>query len=375
MTGNNSILTLNNRVKLYFDGKSAFENLIRDLEKAKESIHMEFYIWRSDILGDKIKDILITKAEEGVEIKLIFDGLGSFGKISFKYRKELKQNGIQYKYFLNLNSAVSRMKINYRNHRKVVVIDGRKGYAGGINVGQEYIDGGKRFDTWRDTALRITGDSVMLLQSLFLTDWASSGNEHVKDEKLFPVFHPADIQVPMQVAVSGPDSKWSSIEQLYFMMISNAKEEVWIQSPYFIPNDSILKALQTSALSGVKINLMMTGIPDKKPPFWAAQTYFKTLLESGVRIFQYKKGFLHSKYLVADTEISTVGSCNMDIRSFHINFEVNTVLYDKKTASQLINQFNKDQLYCEEISLSEISKQGIFQRVRNNLLRIFSPLM
>ena len=375
LTGNNSILTLNNRVKLYFKGREAFQDLIQDLEKAQDSIHMEFFIWRSDQLGNKIKDILIRKAKSGVDVKLIFDGLGSFRKISFKYRRELKENGIKYKYFLDLNSAVDRMKINYRNHRKIAIIDGRKGYTGGMNIGQEYIDGGRRFNTWRDTALRLTGDSVMLLQALFLTDWSSSGNEQILDEKLFPAFHPADIQIPMQIAVSGPDSKWSSIEQLYFLMITNANEEVWIQSPYFIPNDSILKAMQVSALSGVKISLMMTGIPDKRPPFWAAETYFETLLESGVRIYQYKKGFLHSKYLVVDREISTVGTCNMDIRSFHINFEVNTVLYDRLVASELVNQFNKDLEYCDEITLERMKKQGIFLKARNNLLSIFSPIM
>ena len=375
MSGNNSILTLNNRVKLYFNGQETFNDLMKDLEKAKDSIHMEFFIWRSDQLGERIKDILIEKAKSGVDVKLIFDGLGSFRKISFKYRRELRENGIQYKYFLDLNSTVARLKINYRNHRKIVIIDGRKGYTGGMNIGQEYIDGGKRFDSWRDTALRLTGDSVKLLQALFLTDWRSSGSKQILDEKLFPAFHPADIQIPMQIAVSGPDSKWSSIEQLYFLLITNANSEVWIQSPYFIPNDSILKALQISALSGVKINLMMTGIPDKRAPFWAAQTYFDVLLESGVRIFQYKKGFLHSKYLIADRDISTVGTCNMDIRSFRINFEVNTVLYDRLIASQLVDQFNKDLKFCHEITLSKLRNQGIFKRTRNNLLSIFSPIM
>jgi len=375
MNGNKSILTLNNRLKLYFDGKNAFDDLIKDLERAADSIHMEFFIWRSDILGERIKNILVRKAIEGVDVKLIFDGLGSFGKISFKYRKELKECGIQFKYFLDLNSAVSRMKINYRNHRKVVIIDGRKGYTGGMNVGQEYIDGGRRFDTWRDTALRLTGDSVMLLQALFLIDWSSSGNKQVLDEKLFPAFHPADIQIPMQIAVSGPDSRWSSIEQLYFLLITNANKEVWIQSPYFIPSDGILKAMQASALSGIKINLMMTGVPDKKAPYWAAQTYFETLLESGVRIFKYRKGFLHSKYMVADKEISTVGTCNMDMRSFHINFEVNTVIYDNETSSQLVDQFNKDLQFCSEVTLSKLRKRSIFTRARNSLLSIFSPIM
>lgn len=375
MNGNNSILTLNNRLKLYFDGKEAFDDLIKDLERAEDSIHMEFFIWRSDDLGERIKKILVKKAIEGVDVKLIFDGLGSFGKISFKYRRDLKESGIQFKYFLDLNSAVARMKINYRNHRKVVIIDGRKGYTGGMNVGQEYIDGGTRFNTWRDTALRLTGDSVMLLQALFLIDWSSSGNKQILDEKLFPPFHPSDIQIPMQIAVSGPDSKWSSIEQLYFLLLTNAENEVWIQSPYFIPSDGILKAMQASALSGVKINLMITGVADKKAPYWAAQTYFEKLLEAGVRIFKYRRGFLHSKYMVADKEIATIGTCNMDIRSFHLNFEVNAVIYDYRTSSELVDQFNIDLQYCSEVTLNKLSKRSIFTRARNSLLSIFSPIM
>lgn len=376
LSGNNSLLTLNNRVKLYFQGQEAFDDLIRDLEKAEDTIHMEFFIWRSDELGERVKEVLIRKALQGVEIKLLFDGLGSFGKISFKYRRELKECGIQYRYFLDLNSAVARMKINYRNHRKIVVIDGRKGYTGGMNLGQEYIDGGKRFDSWRDTALRVTGDSVMMLQALFLTDWNSSGPEtQIIDARLFPSFHPADLQTPMQIAVSGPDSHWSSIEQLYFLLLTNANREVWIQSPYFIPSDSILKALQASALSGVKINLMMTGVADKRIPYWTAQCYFRTLLESGVRIFKYRKGFLHSKMIVADGEIATIGTCNMDIRSFHINFEVNTVIYDTAIASVLVDQYNSDLEKCEEITLQTLKRQSIFRKVRNNLLRVFSPIM
>ncbi|MBN2658806.1 MAG: cardiolipin synthase [Spirochaetales bacterium] len=376
ISGNNSILTLNNRLKLYYNGDDAFSDLIRDLEKAEDSIHMEFFIWRSDVLGEKIKDVLIAKALQGLDVKLIFDGLGSFGKISFKYRRELKESGIQFRYFLDLNSAMARLKINYRNHRKIVVIDGRKGYTGGMNIGQEYIDGGRRFETWRDTALRVTGDSVMLLQALFLTDWNSSGPaESVVDKKFFPSFHPDKVQVPMQIAVSGPDSRWSSIEQLYFLLLTNANKEVWIQSPYFVPNDSILKAMQASALSGVKINLMMTGVPDKRAPFWVAQTYFETLLESGVRIFMYKAGFLHSKLMVADRQISTIGTCNMDVRSFHINFEVNSVIYDEKISCELVDRFNLDLESCEEINLKSLRKRGFFRRVRNNLLRVFSPIM
>ncbi|AHC15327.1 cardiolipin synthase [Salinispira pacifica] len=375
LSGNNSIITLNNRIRFFHNGKDAFASMFHDLKRARETIHMEFYIWRSDELGEELKEILIERARNGVDVKLIFDGLGSFGKISYAYRRELKEAGIRFSYFLDLNLAPARLKINYRNHRKVVVIDGRKAYTGGINVGKEYIDGGSKFEQWRDTALRITGDSVMMLQALFLIDWASSGNEQVLDGKLFPAFHPGERQTPVQIAFSGPDSRWSSIEQLFFLMITNANTDIWIQSPYFIPSQGILHALQSAALSGVNVHLMMTGIPDKHPPFWAAHTYFPGLVDAGVKLYLYRRGFLHSKTVVADSKICSVGSCNMDMRSFHINFEANAVIYDEDLSRQLVDQFRRDLAFCEEVTHASLTSQSPFIKLRNSILRIFSPIM
>lgn len=370
----NSIVTQNNEVNLYHHGKELYLNMLEDLKSAKESIHMEYFIWRSDRLGNKIKKILIDRANNGVEVRLIFDGVGSFNRIKRKYKRELKKAGIKFVYFLDpLAAPLKFLKFNYCNHRKIVVIDGQIGYTGGVNVGEEYITGGKQFKYWRDTHMRLVGDSVRMLQALFSTDWLNSTGELLTNKKYFPL-PTTEKRLPLQIAVSGPDSKWSSIHQLYFSMITNANKNIYIQSPYFIPDASIVKALETAALSGVAVNLMMTGHPDSKLPYWTAQTYFDSLLSAGVKIYLYKKGFLHSKTIVVDNLISTVGTCNMDIRSFHINYEVNAVLYDKKISENLKNQFYMDLKECTIVNKKNMKRTILF-KIRDSFCRLMSPLM
>jgi len=374
---NNSIITSNNEYKFFYNGESFFEQLFDDIENAKKNIHMEYYIWRSDELGNRIKDLLIKKANEGVEVKLIFDSFGSLGRISYKYRRELKAAGIEFKYFLDLFQPFTGItRFNYRNHRKVIVIDGQISYTGGFNIGIEYLTGGKKFNHWRDTNVRLTGEISVLLQALFLTDWFNSGNKMLVDEKFFPRFK--EIQssnTQMQVAVSGPDSSWNSIKMLFFNMFANANKEVYIQSPYLVPDRGMIEVLQAAALSGVKIHLMMTGVPDKKTPFWAAATYFDELLDAGVNIYQYQKGFLHCKTVVMDGKVCSVGSTNMDIRSFKLNYEVNVVMYDESACRQLIEQFNNDLQHCRQITKEYCEQIGFLRSLRNSLCRILSPIM
>lgn len=371
----NSIVTLNNSTKLYHHGHDLYKDLIRDLKEATHSIHMEYFIWKSDKLGERIKDILIQKAKAGIEVRLIFDGVGSFNRISLKYKRAMRKVGIKIIYFLDpLATPLKFLKFNYCNHRKIVVIDGHIGYTGGVNIGEEYITGGEMFEYWRDSHIRLRGDTVRMLQAIFLTDWYNSTNERIVDRKYFPVSSRQG-GFPMQLAVSGPDSKWSSIHQLYFSMITNANRKIYIQSPYFIPDASILKALETAALSGVDVHLMMTGKPDKRLPFWTAQTYFSSLLSAGVKIYLYNRGFLHSKVIIVDDLISTVGSCNMDIRSFHINYEVNAVMYDKHISEQLKEQFFIDVEYSHLIDKSFLKKKNILYKFRDSLCRLTAPLM
>jgi cardiolipin synthase len=375
LNANQSALTIDNRVNVFYSGEELFQHLLRELNDARESIHMEYFIWKSDELGQKIKDVLIKKAREGVEIKLIFDGLGSFGRISFKYKRELKDAGVQFSYFKDLNRFIARLKINYSNHKKIVIIDSRIAYTGGMNIGTEYIDGGSNFESWRDTHVRLQGTSVKILQTIFLTDWFNCGYEMLVQDNFFPEETENIHGIPMQIAVSGPDSQWNSIELLIFNMISNANHEVYIQSPYFIPDLAIMRAMESAAMSGIKITLMMAGIPDKRIAWWTAYTYFEPLLRAGVRILHYMGGFLHSKVVIMDNIVSTTGTCNMDIRSIRLNYEVNSVFYDQNITQELKDHCLKDEEKCREILIDEIMSLKISQKLRNSVCRLFSPLM
>ena len=375
LRSSNAIVTLNNKSELFFSGEQLFTSLIDDLERAEKSIHLEYFIFKSDKTGNRIADILKRKSSEGVEVRILFDGVGCFAKMSWKFKRDLKAVGIILKYFLDPTNVLSGRLLNYCNHRKIIVIDGSIAYTGGMNIGDEYITGGKMFDSWRDTHMRLQGESVHMLQSVFLSDWQNSGGEAIHDIEYFPEIKQVYENLSMQIVVSGPDSDWFALEKLYFSMITNANGIVNVQTPYFIPNSSLVNALETAALCGVEVNLMITGNPDKRIPFWVAHTYFDSLLAAGVNIFLYKKGFLHSKVLIVDDTISTVGSCNMDIRSFHLNYEVNAVYYNKKITKQLTEQFRRDLQFCIKINAADRKKLNVLKRLRNSIFRIISPVL
>ncbi len=372
----NSVLSVNNRSEFFFSGYEKFSSLLKDLEEAEETIHIEYFIFKEDETGRKVSEILKKKASEGLEVRIIFDGVGCFNRMSWKFKRELKEAGVQIKYFLDPMNVLSGRLLNYCNHRKIVVIDGRTGYTGGMNIGDEYITGGEKFDSWRDTHIKVEGEVVHLLQTVFLSDWENSGGEKLGKEKYFPeIGSVSQKALPMQVLVSGPDSDWFSLEKLYMNMISNADREVYIQSPYFIPSSSIQNALETASLSGVDVHLMITGIPDKLIPFWVAHTYWETLLSAGVKIYLYQEGFLHAKMVVADEKIATIGSCNMDIRSFHLDYELNLIYYDSSIAIELKNRFFEDMKGCREINEKDLQKRGFFYRLRNSAFRIIAPIL
>lgn len=371
----NSILTLNNSARTYFEGAGFFEDLIGDLEKAEDSIHLEFFIYRSDELGRRIRDVLQKKADAGVKVRMLFDGVGCFNKMSRRFKRELKVSSIDARYFLDPMNVLSGRLLNYRNHRKIAVIDGKIGYTGGMNVGNEYLNGGRHFRSWRDTQVRMEGESVQLLQGIFLSDWYNSGGDAVQDARFFPVSPEKKQDLPMQVVVSGPDSDWNTIKKLFLMLISNANTRVYIQSPYFIPDESLMNALEMAALSGVEVNLMMTGVPDKRIPFWVAHTYFENLLNAGVRIHLYMKGFLHAKVLVVDESLCTIGSCNMDTRSFHLDYEANAFFYSPELVEDLIAQFHLDVAECRQITYEDIRRLPLWKQLRNSIFRMIAPVL
>jgi cardiolipin synthase A/B len=371
----NSVITLDNRVDFYFNGSKIFEDLIRDLEAAEDTIHMEYFIYKSDDLGLRIGEILKRKAAEGVRVRVLFDGVGNFRRMSWKFKRELKKAGVELRYFLDPLNVITGRLINYCNHRKIVVVDGKIAYTGGMNIGTEYIDGGKRFSSWRDTHMRLVGEAVSMLQGVFLSDWYNSGGEKILDKRYFPEPLAVENYQPAQVVCSGPDSQWYVLKKLYFNLIANANGEVLIQSPYFIPDEGIRSALEASSLSGVDVHLMMTGVADKRIPYWVAHTYFESLLAAGVHIHFYKKGFFHPKMLVVDGSIATVGSCNMDIRSFHLDYELNMVFYGEDVCKSLVEQFREDLASCEELLPEEFRRLSLPARMRNGLFRMIAPVL
>lgn len=392
LNSNHSILTLNNHCELFHHGSDFFDNLKEDLKQAKSFIHMEFFIWKSDTLGCEIRDILVEKARQGVEVRLIFDGVGCFWAMSRKYKRSLRKAGINYQIFLDPLKFFTSGFANYLNHRKIVIIDGHIGYLGGMNMADEYITGGKFFKYTRDSGMRFEGEISQQLQTVFATDWYNSCKEWLAHEKYFPDLSKPLSQnetmdkVPIQLACSGPDSDWYIIRQLYFCLIINANNEVYIQSPYFIPDEGIATALETAALAGVKVHIMMTGLPNNAPlwvpgtyteriPYWAAESYFARMLRAGCKIYRYDRGYLHCKTITVDEQMTSVGTCNMDVRSFELDYEVNAMIYDPGYAKAVKEQFYKDLEYCKEITLEDVKTKSIIFRLRNSILRIFSPLL
>mgnify|MGYP000303695384 CR=1 FL=1 len=378
MKTGNAIVTQDNQVELYHTGRDKFERLFADLEAAESSIHIEYFIFRDDETGNHILDILERKHREGVEVRVLLDGAGSRATFSRRGRRRLRRSGIQYRNFLDPANIVSAWLINYSMHRKIVVIDGKVAYTGGMNIGTEYITGGPRFDSWRDTHMRITGGGgVILLQSIFMADWINSGGRvenpgRYLSEGADPV---PERLLPVQMLCSGPDSTWYTIHKLYLTMITNANRKVIIQSPYFVPDESIAAAIETTALSGVEVQLMITGKVDKAIPFWAAHTFFEPLLKAGVKIYLYEAGFFHVKAIIIDDSMVTIGSCNMDQRSFFLDYELNTVFYDQKIALEMSSRFEEDRTCCREVTLESYREIGKLQKLRNSAFRIFAPLL
>ncbi len=376
----NALITVHNEVEVFFSGEQCFDRLFKDLRAARESIHLEYFIYRDDEVGYELYTILAQKVSEGVEVRLLVDGFGSMFTLSPRGRRELQEAGVEVRTFLNPKNIIGAWLINYSNHRKIAVIDGTIAYMGGMNIGREYLDGGTRFSHWRDTHLRFTGESTALLQSTFLADWINSGG---KVDKLHRYFSLQETDVPeeefrylpAQIICSGPDSTWYSVQHLYFSIIANADRTVLIQSPYFVPDDGIKTALETAALSGIDVRLMMAGLPDKHIPFWAAQTYFPSLLEAGVKIYLYTGGFFHSKVVAVDDLIVTTGSCNMDVRSFFLDYEVNAVFFDEVMGKTFADQFARDMEQCTEMTKELYRTVSLPRQLRNSVCRIFSPLL
>lgn len=368
-----ALLTTKNRVSILNNGKQTFNSIISELRKAKNHIHLEFYIIDDDNIGNEIREILIGKAKEGVKIRLIFDDVGSW-KLGRNYLRSLEEAGIEFYPFMPVRFPFLANRINYRNHRKIIVIDGRVGFVGGINIADRYIVGNEEIPFWRDTHIKIEGEAVNSLQVVFLIDWYFVSEKIINDRLYFPKSKIQNRQL-VQITASGPDSDWSSIMQAYFSAISTAMEYIYISVPYFIPNESILTALKTVALSGIDVRLIIPGNADSFLAYNGTMSYVEELLEAGIRVFGYKKGFVHSKLLMVDDVFASVGTANMDIRSFDDNFEVNALIYDEKLCNELKIYFLEDLSDCVEFELDTHRRRSLARKTVESFARIFSPLL
>lgn len=361
-----------NEVEIFGDGASKFESLKRDLRAATSYIHMQYYIFEDDTIGCEIRDILIERARAGVAVRLIYDHVGSF-KVRRSFFREMKEAGILAYPFFKVSFPPFGTRINWRNHRKIVVIDSRVGYIGGMNIADRYIDGGK-FGCWRDTHLRVTGSVVSSLQYSFAVDWHFMGQPLIADDPAGPVT-PAGPDVYMQHLTSGPTSQWSNIAYVFHKAISNAKRRVYIQTPYFLPTEGLLKALQTAALSHVDVRIMIPRRGDSAMLSYATASYISECLRAGIKIYMYEPGMLHAKTIVVDDEFSSVGSTNFDFRSFEHNFESNMFMYSREVNARLTAMFREDMKQSTRIRPEEWHRRPLIKKSIESILRLLSPIL
>ena len=373
LNNSESVVTGNNEVVLYRDGRKKFDALIEALKTARHHIHMQYYIIANDAIGNEIAATLIEKAKEGIEVRLLYDDVGSWD-IGKEYIRKLEAAGVKIGCFMKVTFPLLTPKVNYRNHRKIVVIDGEVAFTGGLNIADRYLNGIKKIGIWRDTHIMVKGGAVNMLQLVFSSDWYFVTNEILKGKVYFPDHEPRDGKV-MQIVSSGPDSDWESISQAYFSAITSAREYAYITTPYFIPNDEILSAMKTAAMSGVDVRLLIPRRSDTRMPKWSTFSYVRELLEAGVRVYLYSKGFVHSKTLVVDGVISSVGSANFDFRSFEQNFEVNAMIYDEEFGNEMLRAFLEDLEDSIEVDLPLWEQRPHSMKIKESFSRMFSPLL
>lgn len=362
-----------NSSKVLTDGEEAYAAMLKAMENAKDHIHVEFYIFRHDSIGTKFQDVMIRKAKEGVKVRLICDGLGSY-KLKNSFIRRFKEAGVEFHFFLPALVSVFNRRINYRNHRKIVVVDGTVGFLGGINVGDDYLGKYPKMGYWRDTHLEVEGDAVYFLQNVFLQDWKLASGNKIVDLRLFPE-HQCKGEEQVQILSSGPDMSWNAIQEMCFGSISVARERIWITSPYFIPDEGLYEALKTAAVSGVDVRIIIPDKADSRLVKLASLSYVEELLTAGVKFYEYRKGFIHAKVLIVDDLIGSVGTANMDMRSFFCNFELTAVLFDKEPINHLVSDFEEDLRNSSMIDARKFHERGRFQKASEILCRMLSPLL
>ncbi|MDR2388886.1 MAG: cardiolipin synthase [Tannerellaceae bacterium] len=359
-------------ISIFTNGSDKFNDLYEELQRATHHIHLQYYIFRDDPTGRKIQELLIAKALSGVNVRVLYDDVGCWN-VKKRFFREMKKAGIEVYAFLRVAFPVFTSKVNYRNHRKIVVIDGKVGYMGGMNVAERYVQG-TSWGNWRDTHFKFRGKGALGLQSAFLIDWYVASKKLLNDKAYYP---PAPVfgDNIMQLLTSGPVGPWRTLLQAVIFLVANAKKYVYIQTPYFLPTEGLNQALQTAALGGIDVRLMLPKRSDTRVANMASHSFIGDLVKAGAKIYLYESGFLHSKVVVSDDALTCIGSANMDFRSFEHNFEITAFVYQEGFASQMKKIFVHDMLHCEKINPSHWLKRPLRQRLTESFLRLFSPLL
>jgi len=364
-------LTFRNALEVLTNGDATFSAIKNSLSEAERFIHMEYFSIANDGIGNEIRGILERKAKEGLRVRLIYDSVGSWN-IGKDYIESLKSAGVEVYPFAPISLPMLRRKLNHRNHRKIIVIDGKVGFMGGLNIGDKYLSRDRRFGFWRDTHLKIEGEAVHKLQDVFLSDWRFCSGQDLDEPDLFPQMGGPSLWTPVQIVNSGPDLDLSPVMVGYFSLIASATERIWITTPYLVPGESIKTALKVASLSGLDVRIIVPGLADHIFVFWASQANIDDLLAAGVRIFSYNNGFIHSKVVIVDGKAASVGTTNLDLRSFEINFEIQAFIYNKEVASRLEQDFMDDLTQCREFTLEERARKPFVQKTKEAVGRLWT---
>ena len=364
-----------NHIEIFTSGKEKFDALKRDIENAESYIHLQYYIFENDTIGRELRELMVAKAKQGVEVRVIYDHVGSF-TINAAFFQRMRREGVDAHAFLRITFTQLANRLNWRNHRKLVVIDGRVGYIGGMNIADRYVTGTRTNAPWRDTHLRVEGPAVAGLYYSFAVDWSFM--------KRGLLLHPIPANQPetpapgsdtVQVLQSGPTGKWSNISFLFIKAISTAQKCVYIQTPYFLPSDALLKALQASALSGVDVRLMLPRHTDSRLLKLAAGSYLKECILSGIKVYFYEPTMMHAKCVIVDDEFTTTGSTNFDFRSFEHNFECNVLVYSREFNQRMKDIFLDDQSQSTRIYLAQWRRRPLYIKALESIVRLLSPIL
>lgn len=368
-----TVVTRGNDVTIYHEPEATFLALSLAIQEARHHVHLEYYIFAPDETGRAIRDLLIRKAREGVEVRLLIDAVGSWW-VGRSFVTPMREAGVKVAWFLPWGLSSRRLSLNFRNHRKLVVVDGRVGFTGSQNIGDEYLGRKKKYGPWRDTHLRLIGPCVAQLQEVFAEDWHFAAGEDISVESYFPEPHAAG-GIAVQIVPSGPDRRPHGLHQLLLGALGDARNEISLLTPYFVPDHAIILALQTASLRGVRVRLMVPSKSNHRVVLWAGRSCYEDLLEAGVEVYEYEHALLHSKVVIIDGRWAMVGSANMDERSFRLNFELTTMLYDPESTHELHMDFERLRIRCQRITRSELTSWTYGDRLMAGIARLATPML